>query len=250
MPILKGDYMRRVTSWLCKGVALCFLITAISAQENPDPTNLQVLPSGMSDEEVRKVMQTFTKALNVSCTYCHVKLPTEKFQLDLVSDEKDHKKVARLMMRMTNAINEEHLVGVGGSGIEVTCVTCHHGHRVPVRLDETLVDKLNESGTDSAIATYRSLREKYHGRAVYDFDERVLIEIGNKLKDAKDHEKALQFYLLNLEHFSRSYYTHVQTARVYRSLLDTTSALRHFGIALEIHPQTEWIKKSMAGLRK
>ncbi len=242
--------MRQVTRWLYNS-AVCFLTTTgISAQEAPAPTNLQVLPSGMSHEEVRAVMQTFRKALGVPCTHCHVVLPTEKFQMDYASDEKEPKNTARLMMQMTAEINDRHLAGVDGSGIEVTCQTCHHGHKVPVRLDEALSDRLEESGVDSTIATYRSLREEYYGRAVYDFDEQVLIDIGNTFRSAKDYPNALQFYQLNLEYFPRSYYSHVQAARVYRSLLDTTSALRHFGIALEIEPGAEWIPKSMDGLRK
>src|ERR1700741_4285156 len=44
------------------------------AQEAPPPTpkNLQVLPKGSSQQDVLAVMQQFTRALGVGCTYCHV----------------------------------------------------------------------------------------------------------------------------------------------------------------------------------
>src|SRR5262249_60488537 len=49
-----------------------------------------------------RTMQAFTHALGVSCTKCHVADHWD-------SEEKDEKETTRAMMKMTRAINEEHI---------------------------------------------------------------------------------------------------------------------------------------------
>jgi photosynthetic reaction center cytochrome c subunit len=56
------------------------------------------------------------------CNYCHN-------PQDLASDEVYTKVVARDMIRMTRAANQDWQVHVGGTG--VTCYTCHRGKPVP-----------------------------------------------------------------------------------------------------------------------
>jgi tetratricopeptide (TPR) repeat protein len=230
-------------------LALIALSLAGAAQEQPDPTNLQILPAGMSFGEVQSVMRSFALGLDVRCTYCHVANEAEN-KMDFASDEKEHKKTARLMMKMTKAINDQHLVDVRHHGVKVTCATCHNGKNTPISLQEVLEDRLLEAGINSAVAKYRQLRDKYYGRSAYDFGEQVLIDTGDKLRNAKDLTNALPIYKLNLEHYPNSYRTHTQVARVYRSLRDTTAAIRQFEIALEIEPRAEWIKEAIANLRK
>src|ERR1051326_2084709 len=38
----------------------------------PAPKNLQILPKDMPPQQVVALMQQFTRALGVQCTYCHV----------------------------------------------------------------------------------------------------------------------------------------------------------------------------------
>lgn len=98
--------------------------------------NLQVLPADTGPFELSQIMRGFTQALGVRCQHCHV--GTEEMSLvefDFVSDEKDHKEVARQMMRMTWAINNDMLANMDGlheaEGMRVTCYTCHRGGVTP-----------------------------------------------------------------------------------------------------------------------
>src|SRR5215470_5465399 len=48
------------------------VVYAQDAAPAPAPKNLQILPKTASTQDVLGVMQTFTRALGVGCTYCHV----------------------------------------------------------------------------------------------------------------------------------------------------------------------------------
>ncbi len=117
-------------------LAVCLLVAVVvialpeasSAQRGapPAPTNLQVLPEGI---DLRMVMQNIAMSLGVECTYCHV-------QGDFASDEMEHKLIARGMMGMLQAINNDFLSNVpereGRDGAaRIGCVTCHRGEAIP-----------------------------------------------------------------------------------------------------------------------
>ncbi len=78
------------------------------------PTNLQVLPEGAP---VGMIMRNIRDALGVDCAYCHV-------DGDRASDDIDKKVIARGMMRMTRAINDDFLTNVDA---RINCATCHRG---------------------------------------------------------------------------------------------------------------------------
>jgi hypothetical protein len=50
-----------------------------------------------------------------------------KPHLDFADDSKAMKTVARLMYTMTEQINSNYIAKVNGSGMPVTCGTCHRG---------------------------------------------------------------------------------------------------------------------------
>ncbi len=95
------------------------------------PTNLQVLPKTMTQQEVVAVMRTFTQGLGVMCDHCHVGT-----QADRAKDDKPEKAVARKMMKMVMAINDDFLKDVGTAPEpgkqKVTCFTCHRGAVKPL----------------------------------------------------------------------------------------------------------------------
>ncbi|MGE0450941.1 MAG: c-type cytochrome [Vicinamibacterales bacterium] len=93
------------------------------------PQNLQVLPKDMPRPELTATMRSFSQALGVECSHCHVTEPR-----DFASDAKQTKKTARVMMQMTMHVNEMLASGVGKPAAEVTkvqCVTCHRGKAIP-----------------------------------------------------------------------------------------------------------------------
>lgn len=91
----------------------------------PPERNLQVLPRDMPQGQLMQVMQSFSRALGVQCSYCHV-------AGDFASDANGHKNIARGMLRMTQRLNRELLPEIQGLGEpRVSCFTCHRGEAQP-----------------------------------------------------------------------------------------------------------------------
>ena len=95
------------------------------------PQNLQVLPKDMTFQQVQQTMRTFTAALGVECSHCHVGTMQER-----AKDDNPKKGIARKMLAMTAAINKDMLKDVGepaAAGVnKVTCFTCHRGAIKPL----------------------------------------------------------------------------------------------------------------------
>lgn len=89
--------------------------------------NLQVLPKDMPRAEITALMRTFTAALGVQCTHCHVGTPQERFKDDLPT-----KASARKMLKMVMAINADPLGVKPGEPNKVTCYSCHRGALKPL----------------------------------------------------------------------------------------------------------------------
>lgn len=99
-------------------------------------SNLRELPRNISHDELIAIMRSFNTALGVKCGYCHVELPGQFTPEghpahNFASDDKEHKRIARRMMRMTKNINER-LDDMGDHEFEnISCATCHRGHTHP-----------------------------------------------------------------------------------------------------------------------
>jgi len=95
------------------------------------PQNLQVLPKDMTFQQVQQLMRTFTAALGVECTHCHIGTNQER-----AKDDNPKKGIARKMLQMTAAINNDMLKGIGdppaAGTAKVTCFTCHRGALKPL----------------------------------------------------------------------------------------------------------------------
>jgi hypothetical protein len=82
--------------------------------------NIQVLKDIPADQLIPS-MQFITASLGVECDFCHVQGAMDK-------DDKKPKKIARQMMQMMFAINQNNFDGKR----EVTCYSCHRGSTDPV----------------------------------------------------------------------------------------------------------------------
>ncbi|MBS1731047.1 MAG: c-type cytochrome [Bacteroidetes bacterium] len=122
-----------------------FIITAITCigsaftttQSKPytgGHKNLQVLPKDISDDSLDMIMDGFKAALNVKCSFCHVRNEAEQ-KMDFASDEKPEKEIARHMLRMTMDINARYFNFDSSTRADtisvVTCATCHRGTQHP-----------------------------------------------------------------------------------------------------------------------
>jgi hypothetical protein len=102
--------------------------------------NLQVLPKDISDRMLDSIMQSYNKALGVTCNLCHSpakatipgRPPADS--LDFALDN-GMKETARRMMRLTIDINTRYFYYDTASRPEylkiITCKTCHQGHPFP-----------------------------------------------------------------------------------------------------------------------
>jgi hypothetical protein len=97
--------------------------------------NLKVLPATIPSRALQGIMtDDFEDGLGVSCGFCHA-ANKGGHGLDLASDAKPEKEVARAMMRMTLRLNKrffkvKHPL-LGAAGLTITCATCHRGQAFP-----------------------------------------------------------------------------------------------------------------------
>ena len=118
-------------------ISVVVLGSATSRQKEPKHQykNLKVLPGDISSKDLQGMMtDDFEDGLGVSCGFCHASA-TSGHGLDFASDAKAEKEIARKMMRMTIGLNKKYFnvkrPMLGGSGLVVTCVTCHKGQAFP-----------------------------------------------------------------------------------------------------------------------
>ena len=108
----------------------------------PAPSNLQVLPKDLTFKQVHEIMEHWAGDLGVHCDTCHAADPNNvgpngRPRLNFASDEKDEKKMARIMYTMTEDIKANYVAKVAAMdkmsepAAPVTCGTCHRGHIDP-----------------------------------------------------------------------------------------------------------------------
>src|SRR5882762_5291051 len=163
--------------------------------------NVKIIPKNTPVMQVVGMMRNFAGALGVRCHFCHVGqegMPLGQF--DFAKDEKRTKLTARQMMRMVEEVNRrldtlpEHAQMT--SHVEVTCQTCHRGVSRPMPLEQLIQEPSTSAGADSAARAYRALRERYYGRASYDFGEPTLDLAAFRLARAGKYDEA--FAILRL----------------------------------------------------
>jgi hypothetical protein len=106
-----------------------------SAQMPDEFTNLQVLPQDIAQEELIGLMKSVTQALGVRCNHCHINNGDSFDDFEFALDENEHKGIAREMIKMVRAINNDLLPAPmhAEAGRRVTCNTCHRGETTPAR---------------------------------------------------------------------------------------------------------------------
>ena len=98
------------------------------------PKNLQVLPKDIPRQQLLQRMQAFSQGLGVQCGYCHVFEGANNPANDMASDVKTPKLVARVMIQMTDEINQKLAGNIKKPANEITsvgCMTCHRGEAIP-----------------------------------------------------------------------------------------------------------------------
>lgn len=235
---------------LVAALAVAFASTPAHAQFPPkELKNLKVFPKDIPVRALIDTMQSFTRALGVRCTYCHVGeegQPLSSF--DFPSDKKPEKEKARAMLRMAGAINGEYLAKLEARRtptIVVACATCHRGVAEPRPIQQVVLTAYDAAGADSAEAVYRTLRTRYYGRAAYDFGEVPLVDVGNALRVRGKMADALRFYILNTQMLPTSGFAFRSAAEGQLAAGDTAAAIHSLQQALTINPSDGQAKRTM-----
>ena len=242
------------------------------------PRNLQVLPKDTAPQDVGAVMQQFTRALGVPCTYCHVQntpppLTAEEAaaqaaanpqpagrgrgrgqagpQMDFAADDKRQKQTARLMLTLVNDLNARiaAIPGRRTDSTRVQCATCHRGVPNPQLLGALLNQTMTGKGEAAAVALYRELRQKYLGTEAYDFREAVLLDLGRQSLAAAKPDDALAWLQLNVEFNPRSIDSYLTLAQVHERKRDQAAAIKDLEKALALDADNAAAKRQLARLR-
>jgi hypothetical protein len=236
---------------------LVLLLLPLPAMAQWPPTstrNLKVLPPDMPIAALVDTMASFTRALGVRCTYCHVGREGDPLdQYDFASDARQAKQTAREMLRMVAAINGRHLDSLTARRqprIAVSCATCHRGVREPRPIQQVLLTAFDSTGVDSTIALFRRLRTQYYGRAAYDFGDVPLADVAGALARRGWPQDAVRLHVLNVEFSPNSGFAHRQAAAGHLAVNDTASAIASLERALVINPGDQQATAGLARLRR
>jgi tetratricopeptide (TPR) repeat protein len=228
--------MRRVAG---VGLLVALAVPGLYAQGKFPPdsfTNLKVLPKNIGRDELIATMRSFSLALGVRCTYCHVGREGAPLDsLKFAKDDKRTKRAARVMIEMVHHINHEHLADVPDRPephVVVKCETCHRGVAKPRVLADEMALYLADSGLATAVRHYRELRERYYGGEAYDFREFPLVDVARSEARAGRIDNALALLQLSAELFPSSGMTPAARGDVYLQKGDTVQALAGYHEAL------------------
>jgi tetratricopeptide (TPR) repeat protein len=255
MRICRGIFkMASCTSTVSKLTVGVLLISCLPVQAGvfDDPSNLKSLPKDISADELRETMRGFAQATGSRCSACHVgKEEADLSTYDFTLDDKEKKLKAREMIKLVSNINEQIAAAFPHTSeptVQVTCATCHRGQEKPEMIEDVLRQAVASDGIEKGIEDYRQLRERYHGGYTFDFSERMLAGLAEDFGARGDYDESLGFIDLNLEFFPQSSRTYVLRAQVLTEIGDIDGARENYRKALELEPESGWIKQQLAAL--
>jgi hypothetical protein len=240
--LVSGAVELAMKSLLLAATSVCFFATVAAQAPGKFPpdslVNVKVIPKNTPVMQVVGMMRNFAGALGVRCPFCHVGQEGQPLSsFDFAKDDKRTKLTARQMMRMVEEINHrldtlpEHEKMM--SHVEVTCMTCHRGVNKPMPLEQLVMETAQTSGADSAARAYRALRERYYGRAAYDFGEPTLDIAAFRLGRAGKFDEAFAILKLNEEQFPSSSNLSLFRGNIHLMKGDTAAAVASFREAVK-----------------
>jgi Photosynthetic reaction centre cytochrome C subunit len=231
----------------CAGVAVTAQ-TAPASQAAPAPgdTPAPTSEARVVSPEWRNQMPQIAAALGVTCEFCHAPAT------DTSPGGAPKRALARQMIFLVDDINGRipDITGkAGAAAARVSCVTCHRGVTIPRQLSEIVLLTTVQQGAGSAVAQYRDLRARYHGRGGYDFGEDELIITGTRLSNSRPDD-AVAVLELNLEFHPNSVRTYLALAQAHTRRLDDATAITMLEKALEIEPTNGIVQGRLTQLKR
>ncbi len=246
-----GRFAIRVSG--CASLLFAILAVPITAQIPDEFQNLRILPTDISRDSLLGIMRDFSFALGVRCQYCHVGGDGISFEgVEFHNDDDPDKRKARFMLRLVANLNNQVLPLIperDDPPRQIECKTCHRGLAKPVLLRNVLSSALDRHGADSAVATYRRLRESSGMAGVYDFGEWETNTLAEELAAQSRFRDAIAIYELNADFYPRSSAIAGSLARLYEQVADTAAAIRSYERVLELRPNNQRAVERLRVLR-
>jgi hypothetical protein len=158
------------------------------------------------------------------------------------------------MMQMThkiNAIELPRITTIHTDCVEVRCRTCHHGQVRPMLIEDVLTGAYQAAGFDSLKTRYETLREQYHGSDTFNFSERMLPALGEKLAGQDRPQLMVGLAEYNLRWFPDSGIAHLLLGQARGTAGDMEGAVVEIRKAVELDPTLEenakWIQPRLKG---
>ena len=240
---------RMAPRWFLVGSALaCTLIAGPGWAQIPEQfTNLQVLPKGIPRSELVLTMRGFASALGIRCVHCHAGKDTPNLEgVDFASDDKEEKRAARLMMKMVQAINQDHLSQLPhATDTRVECATCHRGLARPRSIQDEVKEAMEKGGAEGAVARYRELRTSHYGDGGYDFRQGPLNALGESLVRAGKGREAAALLAVNAELHPEAAWTHYLLGEAYRVLGEMDKARASYERSATLEPENPMARQRL-----
>jgi len=215
--------------------------------------NLKVLPEDFPPQRLRAVMTGFTRALGVRCSHCHVGEEGQPLTtFDFASDDNPKKDIARTMLEMLGDINKtlETIDKEGRDPVNMWCHTCHRGVARPHTLDAALMETFSAHGTEGMMDEYATLRERFYGRAAYDFGENSLNSLGYALLNRSELDAAIAVFRENVKHFPESSNAYDSLAEGFLTAGEADSARFYYEKTVELDPRNRNAKEKLKELKR
>lgn len=234
--------------------ALFLVAVEAKAQMSEESTNLQVLPKGISRDELNDIMRSFSFALGVRCQYCHVGGDGRSLEgVEFDKDDDPHKRQARYMMQMVETLNEKILAKMPDRDdppVVMECKTCHRGRPKPRLLIQELRLAQDAGGIDSTLSQLRGLRKNFDNRGAYDFGEWETSQFAEQLVAEGRFADAIAVFELNAEYFPQSASITFNLAQLYEKQGDSAMAIFHYKRVLELAPLNKRAQERLDALTK
>ncbi len=240
-------------SLLFVAAVLSGTVDRASAQIPDTFTNLQVLPEDIDRADLIATMRSFSGALGVRCTHCHVNRGSTFADMDFAADDKPEKEKARYMIGMLEELNTQTLPAMENRReppVTMTCKTCHRGQVRPFLLSQEVYMAAHDQGADAAIARYRELRDNYLEAGAFDFRERETSSVAEALLAEGLLGEAIALYELNTEFHPDSAPLWVALAETYERTGATEKAIAAYERVLEINPNARGVQDRIDALKQ
>ncbi len=200
-----------------------------------------MLPEDISRDDLFDVMRfQFVGGLGVRCSFCHVGEEGQPLSTyDFAADDKETKRKARVMWKMTREINQTFLASLperADPPIQVECITCHRGLPEPRQIQDVLRQALDQGGPEAAAARYHQLHDQYYGSQSYDFSDTALTSFARSLADAGRSDDAIAMLELNTREHPDYWFSYALLADLVAES-DPARAIESLKKALELAPE-------------